>query len=147
MSNVLVEETSLQDIANAIREKTNSSDLYKPHEMAEAVLSIDGGSGEARVVTQEWEVTEFEYYDEFHHFMSVYNLPVLDYECTLYNYTFENNTENTRAGKYVNGIGGKAIDGDILKLEKGVRVGGHAGGSYGVDVYPGCKIILTQKYF
>ena len=50
MSNVLVEETSLQDIANAIREKTNSSDLYKPHEMAEAVLSIDGGSGEAREI-------------------------------------------------------------------------------------------------
>ena len=97
-------------------------------------------------VSQEWEVDEFGYFEEFPDFMSVYNLPVLNYECTIYNYTFENNTENTRAGKYVNGIEGKAIDGKILKLESGVRVGGSAGGAYGVNVYPGCKIILTQKY-
>ncbi len=104
-------------------------------------------SGGFRVVTQEWEVTEFQYYERFPEFMRVYNLPALNYECTVYNYTFENNTENTRAGKYVNGIEGKAIDGKNLKLESGVRVGGTAGGDYGVNVYPGCKIILTQKYF
>ncbi len=135
------------DIANAIRTKLGVEDTYKPHEMAEAVLSIDGGSGWFRVVTQEWEVTEFKYYDRFPDFMRVYNLPVLNYECTVYNYTFENNTENTRAGKYVDAIEGKAIDGKNLILQSGVRVGGRAGGDYGVNVYPGCKIILTQKYF
>lgn len=97
-------------------------------------------------VSQEWEVDEFRYFDTFDVFRKVYNLLVPNYEYTVYNYTFENNTENTRAGKYVNGIAGKAINGDDLEYESGVRVGGTAGGSYGVDVYPGCKIILTQKY-
>lgn len=51
MSNVLVEETSLQDIANAIREKTNSSDLYKPHEMADAIMNISGDEVEPEPAT------------------------------------------------------------------------------------------------
>ena len=97
-------------------------------------------------VSQEWEVNEFQYFDQFHHFLAAYNLPVLNYECTIYNYTFENNTENTRAGKYVDGMIGKAINGNDLIIERGVRVGGTIGGNMGLNVYPGCKIILTQKY-
>ena len=113
------------------------------------VVTASGGisSSGFTEVSQEWEVDEFRYFERFPNFMSVYNLPVLNYECTIYNYTFENNTENTRAGKYVDGMVGKAINGKNLKLESGVRVGGTAGGDYGVNVYPGCKIILTQKYF
>lgn len=41
--NVLVEETSLQDIANAIREKNGSADTYKPSQMADAVRGIENG--------------------------------------------------------------------------------------------------------
>lgn len=97
-------------------------------------------------VSQEWEVDEYQYYNEFQDFLKVYNLPVLNYECTIYNYTFENNTDNTRAGKYVDGMIGKTINGDNLNIESGVRVGGTIGGNMGLNVYPGCKIILTQKY-
>lgn len=43
MANVFVNETSLQDIADAIREKTGTQDTYKPAEMAEAIESISGG--------------------------------------------------------------------------------------------------------
>lgn len=41
--NVLVEEQSLQDIANAIREKNGSADTYKPSEMGNAVRAIESG--------------------------------------------------------------------------------------------------------
>ena len=135
---------TLTGIANAIRSKTRSDDFMTVDSMAVAIEGIP--SSGSSVVSQEWEVNEFHSYDTFNAFKRVYNLPVLNYECTVYNYTFENNTDNLRAGKYVNGIAGKTINGDHLKLEIGSRVGGSAGGDYGLDVYPGCKIIVTQKY-
>ena len=134
----------LTGIANAIRSKTGSDDFMTVDNMATAIEGISSDS--FTEVSQEWEVDEFHSYDTFDDFEIVYGLPVLNYEYTSYNYTFENNTDNSRAGKYVNGIGGKAINGDYLVLETGLRVGGDAGGAYGVDVYAGCKIILTQKY-
>ena len=45
MANVLVEETSLQNIANSIREKTGTEDTYKPSEMATAISNIESGGG------------------------------------------------------------------------------------------------------
>lgn len=135
---------TLTGIANAIRSKTRSDDFMTVSSMA---VSIEGISSYGFAeVSKEWEVDEFHSYNTFNDFKRVYNLPVLNYECTLYNYTFENNTDNSRAGKYVNGMVGKTINGDYLSLETGSRVGGDAGGLYGVDVYAGCKIILTQKY-
>ena len=135
---------TLTGIANAIRSKTRSDDFMPVASMAAAIEGISShGFAE---VTKEWVVDEFHSYNIFNDFKRVYNLPVLNYECTVYNYTFENNTDNSRAGEYVNGIAGKTIKGDLLMLEDGARVGGVAGNTYGVDVYPGCKIILTQKY-
>ena len=144
MAAIITDNKNYLDIAEAIRAKTKSSRTYKPSEMAAAIEGIS--SSGFKEISQEWEVTEFQYYDQFHHFLAVYNLPVLNYECTIYNYTFENNTENTRAGKYVDGMIGKTINGDYLNIERGVRVGGTIGGNMGLNVYPGCKIILTQKY-
>lgn len=43
MGNVLVEETSLQAIANSIRAKNGSTDTYKPGDMAAAIDDIEGG--------------------------------------------------------------------------------------------------------
>lgn len=43
MDNVLVRESSLEAIADAIREKLNTEDTYKPGEMANAIESISGG--------------------------------------------------------------------------------------------------------
>ena len=135
---------TLTGIANAIRSKTRSDDFMTVASMAVAIEGISShGFAE---VTKEWVVDEFHSYYTFNDFERVYSLLVLNYEYTLYNYTFENNTDNSRAGKYVNGMIGKTINGDLLKLEKGLRVGGAAGGEYGIDVYAGCKIILTQKY-
>lgn len=135
---------TLTGIANAIRSKTRSDDFMTVASMAVAIEGISShGFAE---VTKEWVVDEFHSYNTFDDFERVYSLLVLNYEYTLYNYTFENNTDNSRAGKYVNGMIGKTINGDLLKLEKGLRVGGAAGGEYGIDVYAGCKIILTQKY-
>ena len=45
MPKVAVTESYLEDIADAIREKTGLSDTYKPGEMAEAILAIAGGGG------------------------------------------------------------------------------------------------------
>ena len=43
MSNVLVEEASLQAIANTIRSKLGVADTYLPSEMADAIDDIGGG--------------------------------------------------------------------------------------------------------
>lgn len=43
MSNVLVEEQYLSDIANSIRSKNGSTDTYKPSEMSNAIDNISSG--------------------------------------------------------------------------------------------------------
>ena len=45
MAKVLVNDSSLTSIADAIREKTGSSDTYKPSEMAGAIKAIPTGGG------------------------------------------------------------------------------------------------------
>lgn len=46
MGNVLVKEETLTQIADAIREKSGSSDSYRPGEMPEAIMEISTYSGE-----------------------------------------------------------------------------------------------------
>lgn len=47
MSNVLIEESTMSNIANAIRSKTGKEDLILPRNMASEIKSIEsGGSGE-----------------------------------------------------------------------------------------------------
>ena len=43
MGKVIVTESSLQSIANAIRAKTGGSSTYTPEEMADGILNIPGG--------------------------------------------------------------------------------------------------------
>lgn len=45
MAKVLVNDTSLTDIAAAIREKNGTSETYKPSEMGDAVRAIQTGGG------------------------------------------------------------------------------------------------------
>ena len=49
--NKLYEETDIQNIANAIREKTGTADTFKVSEMANAVANIQTGSVEKDVFT------------------------------------------------------------------------------------------------
>ena len=44
MANVLVEEASLQAVANAIRSKTGGSDAYTPSQMGPAIQALETGS-------------------------------------------------------------------------------------------------------
>lgn len=50
MSKVLVTESYLSDIGNAIRSKNGGSTKYKPSEMAAAIKSLTGGSGQDNTV-------------------------------------------------------------------------------------------------
>ena len=45
MAKVIITQDYLEDIADAIREKTGLSDTYKPSEMAPAIMTISGGGG------------------------------------------------------------------------------------------------------
>lgn len=49
MSKVLVNETSLTSIADAIREKNGTTETYKPGEMGAAIAAIETGGGEDKV--------------------------------------------------------------------------------------------------
>ena len=53
MSKVLVNESSLTGIANAIRGKNGSADTYKPSEMAAAITAISGGGGSGADIPDE----------------------------------------------------------------------------------------------
>jgi hypothetical protein len=46
MAKVLVNDSTLSSIADAIREKTGFTDTYKPAEMSNAILAIVAGGGE-----------------------------------------------------------------------------------------------------
>ena len=50
MANVLVNDTSLTAIGNAIREKNGETTTYKPSEMAAAITAISGGGGPDPIV-------------------------------------------------------------------------------------------------
>lgn len=45
MGNAFIKESTLTDIANAIRTKTGGTDLLLPSQMVDAILSIGGGGG------------------------------------------------------------------------------------------------------
>lgn len=45
MSNVIIDDANLSNIANAIREKNGSTDTYKPADMPQAILDISSGGG------------------------------------------------------------------------------------------------------
>ena len=53
MSKVLVNESSLTGIADAIRSKNGSTDTYKPSEMAAAITAISGGGGSGADIPEE----------------------------------------------------------------------------------------------
>lgn len=51
MANVLVEETSLSNIASAIRGKNGGTAVYKPGEMAAAITNLPTGGGDTETIT------------------------------------------------------------------------------------------------
>lgn len=51
MGKVLVTDTYLTDIGNAIRSKNGTTDTYKPSEMAEAIENIEAGGGSGEIYT------------------------------------------------------------------------------------------------
>ena len=73
MANVLVEEASLQNIANSIREKTGTTDTYKPSEMASAIAGIvaGGGGGSVQVEAQSYTPADYESAHTFNHSLGV----------------------------------------------------------------------------
>jgi hypothetical protein len=53
MANVIINDTNLTNIANAIREKNGGTTKYKPSEMANAILAIEGGGPEVDIIPTE----------------------------------------------------------------------------------------------
>lgn len=51
MANYVIQDTTLTNIADAIREKNGSEDTYKPAEMAEAISAIKAGGSEITIRT------------------------------------------------------------------------------------------------
>ena len=68
MANVLVNESSLAAIGNAIRQKKSETTKYKPSEMAPAILTIDGGSkpvvDNTGVIFADYDGTEIEVWEK-----------------------------------------------------------------------------------
>lgn len=52
MAKVLVNDACLCNIADAIREKTGSTDKYKPSEMASAIANIEAGGGDTSALEE-----------------------------------------------------------------------------------------------
>lgn len=58
MSNVVINDNHLKDIANAIRSKNGTDIKYKPKEMADAIVNITTGTEEVQV--EQWYIKEVE---------------------------------------------------------------------------------------
>ena len=54
MANVLVNDASLADIADAIREKNGTEETYKPAEMGDAVRAIESGGGDSETILKQF---------------------------------------------------------------------------------------------
>ena len=52
MANYVIQDTTLTNIANAIREKSGSEDAYKPTEMAAAISAITTGGGSSEITVR-----------------------------------------------------------------------------------------------
>lgn len=63
MSNVFVEENTLTNIADKIREKLDSESTFKPSEMPDAIASIETPNLQEKTVTANGEVTPDEGYN------------------------------------------------------------------------------------
>ena len=63
MANVIINDTNLTDIANAIREKNGEITTYKPSEMAAAILAITGGGSGDGPTVEELRVADGRYWD------------------------------------------------------------------------------------
>lgn len=66
MANKLYEETDIQNIANAIREKTKSTDTFKVSEMANAISNIKTNNGNTLISSKCFDVqfeSEVDYID------------------------------------------------------------------------------------
>ncbi len=61
MTKVLVNDSSLMDIADAIREKNGTEETYKPSEMGDAVRSIQSGGGSFNVLQYAKNIRQFLY--------------------------------------------------------------------------------------
>ncbi len=83
MAKVLVNEESLTNIANAIREKNSETTTYKPSEMAEAIQNISSGGAtpEKGIVINEWDSNG---YATDITVIGIVEIP--DYYLELYNY-------------------------------------------------------------
>lgn len=58
MANVLVKESSLENIADAIRSKNGQTTKYKPAQMADAITAISGGGGITPTGTKTINITQ-----------------------------------------------------------------------------------------
>lgn len=77
MSKVLVNESSLTGIANAIRGKNGSTDTYKPSEMAAAITAISGGGGSGVDIPEEafvlsGDCSYWDYHGKWDKFITAY---------------------------------------------------------------------------
>lgn len=75
MANVLVNENSLTNIANAIRGKNGETTTYKPSEMASAITAISGGGG-PEIPDSAFVISGYcmywDYYGRFDDFITAY---------------------------------------------------------------------------
>ena len=76
MSKVLVNESSLTSIANAIRGKNGSTDTYKPSEMAAAITAISGGGSGPDIPDSAFVISGncmyWDYYGKWDSFITAY---------------------------------------------------------------------------
>lgn len=93
MGNVLVNDASLQDVANAIREKNGLETKYKPAEMGQAIRDIPSGGGdvppEALVITGDCKY-KFAY-DNWNWFIENYGDRITTEDITDAMYMFNHN--------------------------------------------------------
>lgn len=141
MAKVAITEQYLEDIADAIREKTGLSTLYKPADMASAISTISGGGGDNGFSTA---TVTFEVYGGF----TLLEFPQIETRTQprKLNFILTHDYESTydtfsRDALLVDGVGKFYVDSEYATI----TVSGNATYDDGEVIYTGdCTISVTE---
>ena len=119
MANVIINDTNLTNIANAIREKNGLTDTYKPSEMAGAILAITTGGSSGGDV--EWPTSIYGYLQYFNYCGQIDSLLALVPELTLRHNLYSVSSNQHQLTNMMNGSSLEDMSNLIIIIPSGIQ--------------------------
>lgn len=115
MANYIIQDTTLTNIANAIREKNGTEDTYKPSDMAAAISAIQAGGGSGGLTELYWGASGTSSGTSQYQYIDVTNASKIKfkYDCSFASYAQKLTLSAKLGYKFVKGAGYFALSSAI----------------------------------